>query len=123
MPRGYRTLQLTYAVTLILIGADKLFHLLVDWNRYLAPLIRRRLPVPADTFMDGVGVVQVLIGILILVRPRAGALAAGAILLALVVNYLLIPGYFDIAARDLALAAGAFALARMSAPPRVTPAP
>ena len=115
MPRGYRTLQLTYAVTLILIGADKLVHLLVDWNRYLAPLIRRRLPFPADTFMDGFGVIQLLIGLLILARPREGALAAGVVLLAFVINLLLIPGYFDIAARDLALAVGAFALARMSA--------
>ena len=114
MPRGFRTLQLTYAITLILIGADKLFHLLIDWNRYLAPLIRRRLPFPADTFMDGYGIVQLLVGVLILVRPRIGAYVAAAVLLLFVINLLLIPGYFDVAALHLALAAGALALGRMS---------
>jgi hypothetical protein len=33
---------------------------------------------------------------------------------AIIVNLLMIPGYFDIALRDLGLALGAFALARLA---------
>ena len=115
MPPGYRTLQLTYALGLALAGIDKFFHLLVDWNKYLAPMIRRAIPgVTPNTLMDGFGIVQILTGVLILFRPREGAYVACVLIMAFVINLLLIPGYFDIAARDLALAGGAFALARLS---------
>jgi uncharacterized membrane protein HdeD (DUF308 family) len=101
-------------VALILFGADKFFHLLVDWTKYLAPAVRQRLPVSGDSFMDAVGVLEIAAGLLVAVSPRYGGYVVAAWLWAIVVNLLLIPGYFDIALRDLALSCGAVALARMS---------
>jgi uncharacterized membrane protein YphA (DoxX/SURF4 family) len=123
--RGYSILRWTYVVLPILAGLDKVLSLLpgrgaihppvlVSWDKYLAPLIRRPLPLPPRGVMDVVGVIEILAGILVIVRPRIGAYVVAVWLLAIVINLLLIPGYFDIALRDLALAAGALALARMS---------
>jgi hypothetical protein len=115
MPPGFRLLQISYALFLVVAGADKFFHLLVDWTKYLAPVIRRALPVTGNVAMDAIGVVEIVAGLLVIVRPRIGGYAAAAVLLLSVVDFLLIPGYFDIAFRNLALGLGAIALARMSA--------
>jgi hypothetical protein len=52
--------------------------------------------------------------ILVAVRPRIGAYVVAAWLFGIVANFLLIPGYFDVALRDFGLALGALALARLS---------
>ena len=122
---GYRILRWTYVVLPIVTGLDKILNLipgaillrpplLVSWDKYLAPIIRRPLPLPPRGVMDVVGVIEIVAGILVILRPRLGAYVVAAWLLAIVINLLLIPGYFDVALRDLALAAGALALARMS---------
>ena len=124
-PPGYGILRWTYVLLPILAGLDKILNLipgaqllrpplLVSWDKYLAPLVRRPVPLPPRGVMDVVGVIEILAGILVFFRPRIGAYVVAAWLLAIVVNLLLIPGYFDVALRDLALAAGALALARMS---------
>ena len=46
--------------------------------------------------------------------PAIGGLVVGAWLCGIIVNLLLIPGYYDVALRDLGLALGAFALARLA---------
>ena len=52
--------------------------------------------------------------VLVAARPRIGAYVVAAWLLGIIVNLLLIPGYFDVALRDFGLALGALALARLS---------
>ena len=108
-------MQVAYTVAPILFGLDKFFHLLVDWDKYLAPLIRRQLPVSGHAFMNVVGVVEIAAGTLVALAPRYGGYVVAAWLWAIVVNLLVLRGYFDIALRDLTLSAGALALARMSA--------
>ena len=64
--------------------------------------------------MLAVGVIEIIAGILVAIKPRIGAYVVSAWLLGIVVNLLLIPGYFDIALRDFGLSLGALALARLS---------
>jgi hypothetical protein len=47
-------------------------------------------------------------------RPRFGGYLVAVWLAGIIVNLLLIPGYFDIALRDLGLLLGALALARLA---------
>jgi hypothetical protein len=108
--RAFRLLQLGFVVAPILAGADKFFHLLTDWTMYLATPIERMLPVSASTFMQVVGVIEILAGLLVAVVPRIGAFVVGAWLLGITFNLLLPPGFYDIALRDFGLALGAFAL-------------
>jgi hypothetical protein len=47
-------------------------------------------------------------------KPKIFAYVVSAWLLLIIVNLLLVPGYFDVALRDLGLALGALALGRLS---------
>jgi hypothetical protein len=99
----------------ILAGLDKFFHWLVNWDQYLAPLATRVIPISGHTFMLVVGVIEIAAGLLVFARPRIGAYVVALWLWGIIVNLLLIPGFYDIALRDFGLSLGAVALARLSA--------
>jgi hypothetical protein len=61
-----------------------------------------------------VGVIEIVAGIGVAVKPKIFAYVVTAWLLLIIANLLMIPGYFDVALRDLGLALGALALARLS---------
>jgi hypothetical protein len=113
--QAYQILQIAFVVAPLVAGVDKFFHFLVNWDQYLSPLVTRILPVSAHTFMLGVGVIEIVAALLVAFMPAVGAWIVGAWLCGIIVNLLSIPGYYDIALRDLGLALGAFALARLAA--------
>jgi hypothetical protein len=113
MSRVERVIQIlhwTYGLVPIAAGADKFMHLLTDWNKYLAPVVVDILPMSAGTFMAIVGVIEIIAGIIVLVRPKIGSLIVGLWLLGIVINLLLSGQYYDIAVRDTVMAIGAFCL-------------
>ena len=110
--RAYRVLQAGFVAAPILAGLDKFFNVLVDWEQYLAPLFDNLIG--AATFMAIVGVVEIAAGIGVAVKPRIFAYVVAAWLGGIIVNLLLIPGYYDVALRDLGLALGALALGLLS---------
>jgi uncharacterized membrane protein YphA (DoxX/SURF4 family) len=110
----YRPLWLTYGLVPLLAGLDKFFNLLTDWPKYLSPTIAGLLPVSPQTFMHVVGVIEIAVGLLVLTRwTRIGAWIAMAWLILIAVNLVTL-GLFDIAVRDLAMAVGAYTLARLA---------
>ena len=113
--QAYQILHIAFTVAPLVAGADKFFHFLVNWDQYLSPMVARMLPMTGHTFMLGVGVIEVLAGLLVAVVPRYGGWVVGLWLIGIIVNLLSIPAYFDIALRDFGLALGAFALSRLSA--------
>lgn len=108
--RVIQILHWTYGLVPIAAGADKFLHILTDWNKYLAPSVAEMLPMSVGTFMSIVGVIEIIAGILVLVKPRIGSLVVGLWLMGIVVNLLLTGQYFDIAVRDTVMAIGAFCL-------------
>jgi uncharacterized membrane protein HdeD (DUF308 family) len=72
------------------------------------------LPFGADTFMRLVGIVEIAAGVLVAIKPRIGAYVVSAWLLGIILNLLLAGAFYDVALRDLGLALGALALARLS---------
>ncbi|MCE5269426.1 MAG: hypothetical protein LLG00_16235 [Planctomycetaceae bacterium] len=112
--QAYVVLRIGFAVLPILAGLDKYMHLLVNWDLYLSPLVPRAVPLSGHTFMLIVGVIEIVAGLLVAVRPRIGAYVVMLWLWGIVVNLLTIPGYYDIALRDFGLSLGALALARLS---------
>jgi hypothetical protein len=98
----------------IIAGADKFFHLLVNWDQYLAPVVARIIGGHVRGFMDLVGVIEMAAGLLVAVRPRLGSAVVGLWLCGIIINLLLIPAYFDIALRDFGLAVSALAFFRLS---------
>lgn len=103
-------LKYTYGLVPIVAGADKFTHLLTDWTKYLAPVVTDVLPLQAATFLYLVGVIEIIAGILVLVKPRIGSLIVGLWLIGIALNLLLTGQYFDIAVRDIVMAIGAFSL-------------
>ena len=109
-----QVLKVTFGVVPFLAGLDKFFNLLADWPRYLSPLAESILPVGGQTFMYVAGIVEMAVGIVILTRWTAiGSWIAAAWLVAIAVN-LVAAGFLDVAVRDLVMATGAFALARLT---------
>jgi hypothetical protein len=103
-------LRWTYGLVPIVAGADKFTHLLTDWNKYLAPVVTDIIPLSPSAFMSIVGVIEIVAGIIVLIRPKIGSLIVGCWLIGIVINLLLTGQYFDVAVRDAVMAIGAFCL-------------
>lgn len=110
--QAFRALQIGFVAAPIIAGIDKFTNLLVDWEIYLAPVVGDIID--PGMFMAIVGVIEVIAGIGIALRPRIFGLVVAGWLVAIIVNLLMIPGFFDVALRDLGLAIGAFALSRLA---------
>jgi hypothetical protein len=112
--QAYRILHWGFTAAPVIAGLDKFTHLLVDWDKYVASPVAHLLPFSAHTFMMIVGVVEVVAGLLVAVKPKIGAHVVAAWLAGIVVNLLLAGGFLDIALRDFGLALAALALGRLS---------
>lgn len=111
--QAYQILHVGFTVAPILFGLDKFLNVLVDWNRYVAPWVVRILG-SAHPFMLVVGVVEIVAGLVVAVRPRWGGYIVALWLLGIIFNLLTYPGFYDIALRDFGLLLAALALARLS---------
>lgn len=112
--RAYRLLQFAFIVTPIVAGADKYFHLLVNWDQYLSPVARHALGSYLHLFMRVIGACEICVGIGMAIRPRIFAYVASAWLISIVINLLLTGVFFDIALRDFVLVLATFALGPLS---------
>lgn len=113
--QAFVILRSAFTLAPIVFGADKFAHLLVNWDRYLAPAIAGLSPFSAHVTMDIVGVVEIVAGIVVALAPRYGAPLVAVWLTGIVVNLLLVPGYYDVALRDFGLLLAALALWRLAA--------
>jgi uncharacterized membrane protein YphA (DoxX/SURF4 family) len=112
LQQAYWLLRVVFGAVPIVAGLDKFTNLLTDWQQYLSPLVSRI--VPATTFMQLVGVIEIVGGVLVLSKfTRIGAYVVGLWLVAIAFNLLTTGRYFDVAVRDLVMAAGAFVLAKL----------
>jgi uncharacterized membrane protein YphA (DoxX/SURF4 family) len=108
----WQMLRITYGLLFLVVGVDKFFNLIVDWGKYVSPLVLDVLPPDLPPLLMIVGVIEILIGLLIFSKAtRLGAYAAVVFLAVVIVNLLSMGTYFDIAARDAIMAVGALALA------------
>lgn len=113
--QAYQILRLGFTVAPILAGLDKFLGLLTNWEKYLAPQVNNALGGNGHLFMQAVGVIEIIAGIGVFLKPRIFGYVVGLWLLGIIADLLLTTGYLDVALRDLGLALGAFALARLSA--------
>ena len=113
--QAFTLLRVAFTVAPIIFGLDKFAHVLVNWDRYLAPAIVRQTHWTAHQLNYVVGAVEILAGLVVALRPRLGGYVVAAWLAGIIVNLLLIPGFYDIAFRDFGLFIGAVALARLAA--------
>lgn len=112
--QAFMILRFGFTVAPILAGLDKFLHLLVDWDKYLSPMVNNALGGHGHEFMMAVGVIEIVAGIGVALKPRVFAYIVAIWLIGIILNLLSIPGYYDVALRDLGLALGALALGRLS---------
>lgn len=108
----YNLLRWTYGIVIAAAGIDKFFNVLTDWGHYVNPAVTNVIPEP--TLLLAVGVFEIALGLIILLSSaRLGGFLAAAWLTLIAVNLATI-GLYDIAVRDLTMAVGAYAMARLA---------
>ena len=113
--QAYHILHFGFVAAPVIAGLDKFAELLTDWDQYLAPAFQRLLGGASHGFMLVVGVVEIIAGLLVALRPRIGAYVVAGWLGGIIVNLLMSGQWFDIALRDFGLMLGALALGRLAA--------
>jgi hypothetical protein len=114
--QAYWLMRIGFTLVPILFGADKFAHVMVNWDKYLAPELQHWLS-PYDTVhqtMYFVGGVEILAGLLVLLLPRIGGYIVALWLAGIVINLAMIGGYWDILMRDVALLLLALSFARLA---------
>jgi hypothetical protein len=112
--QAFLALRVGFVVAPILFGLDKFTNLLTDWTAYLAPGVDRLVPGSAASAMLAVGVVEIVAGLVVAVRPKLGGYLVAAWLAGIITNLLLLGDHYDVALRDFGLLLAALALARLA---------
>jgi hypothetical protein len=112
--QAFWLLRIGFTLAPILFGVDKYVHVLTNWDKYLAPRLDRIIPGTAHQAMYVVGAVEIFAGLVVLVMPRVGGYVVALWLAGIIVNLLLIPGFYDVALRDFGLLLAALTLARLA---------
>ncbi|OBI76193.1 DoxX family protein [Mycobacterium sp. E740] len=112
---AYLLLRVGFTVLPIVMGLDKFTNLLTDWEGYLAPWIVDISPFTAHQTMLIVGVIEIVAGVAVAVKPRYAAYVVALWLAGIIVNLVTYSGFYDIALRDFGLLLGALTLGRLAA--------
>ena len=107
-------LRLTFGLVPIVAGIDKFTNLLTKWENYLHPGIASILPSAPHTFMMIIGLIEILAGIIVLVKPAIGGFIVAAWLLLIALTLIASGNYLDVAVRDIVMAIGAFSMAQLT---------
>ena len=110
----WMVLRFTFGIVPIVAGLDKFTDLLTNWDMYLHPGIASMLPFSAHVFMQIVGVIEIVAGIIVLAKPAIGGYIVMAWLICIALTLLASGKYLDVAVRDMVMAIGALSLARLS---------
>jgi hypothetical protein len=112
--QAYQILRLGFTVAPIAAGTDKFFNLLVNWDLYVPAVVNNMTGGNAHALMLVVGVIEIVAGIGVFLKPKIFAYVVAAWLALIIANLLMIPGFYDIALRDFGLLLAALALGRLS---------
>jgi len=114
MRASWWSLRIALGATAFLAGLDKFFNLLANWPAYLSPPVAA-LPISATSFMHVVGVIEMIVGAVILLGYTwLGSYVLSIWLIGLALNLASTGRYFDVAVRDAVMAVAAFTLAQLS---------
>jgi hypothetical protein len=109
---AYRILRFGFTALPIIAGIDKFSNLLTDWTQYLPEVVTDA--VNGTTVMAVVGVVEIVAGIGVWLRPKIFAYVVAAWLGVIIVTLLIAGDFWDIALRDFGLLLGALALGQLA---------
>jgi hypothetical protein len=109
---AYRILRLGFTVAPILFGLDKFTNLMTDWTQFLPEFVTN--VISGGAVMAVVGVVEIIAGIGVWLRPKIFAYVVAAWLGVIIITLIIVGGFWDIALRDFGLLLGALALGQLA---------
>ena len=109
---AFLLLRIGFTVLPIVFGLDKFTNVLTNWEVYLAPWIVDMSPISAHQVMLVVGVIEIVAGVAVAIKPRYAAYIVAAWLAGIIINLLSYPGFYDVALRDVGLLLAALTLGR-----------
>ena len=110
----FNLLKLTFTIVPIVAGLDKFTNILCDWTQYIHPNLLEILPFSGATFMMIVGVIEIVAGILVFMKPKIGGLVVAAWLTLIALSLLIGWKFADVAVRDLVMAISAFSMSSLA---------
>ena len=110
----FNLLKLTFGLVPIVAGLDKFTNLLTNWEQYLSSKMTGMLPLQPHAFMMVVGVIEVIAGVIVLLKPAVGGIIVAAWLTLIALTLIFGGHYFDVAVRDLVMAISAFSMTRLA---------
>jgi hypothetical protein len=112
--QAYEILHWGFVAAPVIAGLDKFVGLLTNWDQYLSPTFARISPLSLHGTMQAVGVVEIIAGLVVALKPKVGGWVVAAWLAGIILNLALLGTVWDIALRDFGLMLGAIALARLA---------
>ena len=110
----FNLLKVTFIVLPIVAGADKFNNLLTNWEQYLNTSMANLLPISPTVFMMVVGVIEIIAGVIVFIKPKIGGYIVAGWLTCIALTLLAQQNFYDVAVRDLVIAVSAFSMARLS---------
>lgn len=107
---AFQLLRVGFVALPILMGIDKFANVMTDWPSYLAPWLVSSAPFSAQTAMYIVGIIEIIAGVAVAIKPRYAAYVVALWLAGIIVNLLTYSGFYDVALRDFGLFIAAIAL-------------
>lgn len=107
----FKLLRLTFGIVPIVAGADKFTNLLTNWEHYMSPALIDALPFSPASFMMLVGIIEIIAGVLVLIKAELGGYVVAAWLTVIALTLLASLNYLDVTVRDLVMAMSAFSMA------------
>jgi len=107
-------LKYTYGIVPIVAGLDKFTNLLTDWSQYLPGGLADMLSLDAGVVMGIIGIIEIVAGIIVFLRPIIGGYIVMAWLILIALVLVMGGSHFDVAVRDLVMAIGAYSLVKLS---------
>lgn len=110
----FNLLKFTFGIVPIVAGLDKFTNILAEWDKYLHPGIADILPFSPEVFMVIVGAIEIIAGLIVLMKPAIGGYIVAAWLTLIALTLLASGNFLDVAVRDLVMAISALSMARLA---------
>ncbi|MHC5354720.1 hypothetical protein ACYSNX_11215 [Myroides sp. LJL115] len=114
LKQTFNLLKYTFTIVPIVAGLDKFANCLTNWQQYISPTVIDLMPFSSSLFMHIVGVIEIIAGIIVLVKTQIGGYIVAAWLTLIALTLLLNFSYVDVAVRDLVMAIAALSMVRLS---------
>ena len=106
----FNLLKFTFVIVPIVAGLDKFTNLLTDWTQYINPAFLEMLPFSGSTFMMIVGIIEIIAGVIVLIKTELGGYIVAAWLTLIALTLLGEFNFIDVAVRDFVMAIPAFSM-------------